>query len=155
VKTAVFACIALALAGCGRSISQAPSPPAPPAPPDSVALALDRYDPAALDAISWPTDTARVNRGSVVWRFSCGPCHGPTGLGDGRLTQPGRLSGEPIRPISFATTWRFGSDRDALVKYIWAGNNKRMPHWGLEGLRLRDMDAVAHYIIKELVGRAE
>jgi mono/diheme cytochrome c family protein len=117
--------------------------------PDSVAMALEQYSPALFDTITWSTDTAQTNRGSIVWTFSCKKCHGETGSGDARMV----VDGDTITPPDFHTPgWRFANDREGLLKYIYSGNDKRMPHWGIEGLKPRDVAAVATYIQTMLVG---
>ena len=118
--------------------------------PDSVAMAmaLEQYSPALFDSITWAADTAQTNRGAVVWTFSCKKCHGDTGRGDARLV----VEGDTIVPPDFHMAgWRFASDRAGLLKYIYTGNEKRMPHWGIEGLKPRDMAAVATYIQTMLI----
>jgi len=126
--------------------------------PDSVAMALEQYSPALFDTITWATDTAQTNRGAVVWTFSCKKCHGETGSGDGRMvlevmdSATGTMVPDTIKPLNFHTPgWRFATDREGLVKYIYSGNDRRMPHWGIEGLKPRDVAAVATYIQTMLV----
>jgi mono/diheme cytochrome c family protein len=118
--------------------------------PDSVAMAmaLEQYSPALFDSITWAADTAETNRGAVTWIFSCKKCHGETGHGDARLV----VEGDTIVPPDFSVAgWRFATDREGLLKYIYTGNEKRMPHWGIEGLKPRDMAAVATYIQTMLI----
>jgi mono/diheme cytochrome c family protein len=120
-------------------------------PSDSVALALEQYDPALFDTISWTSDSSEVNRGGIVWAFSCKKCHGQLGKGDGNQV----IDGDTIRPPDFTTQWRFGTDDEGLMKAIYAGSAEGMPHWGLSGLKPRDIDAVATYVQKVLVGLGE
>jgi hypothetical protein len=82
--------------------------------PDSVAMALEQYSPALFDTIQWPADSAQVNRGGVVWAFSCRKCHGDAGKGDANMV----MGTDTIRPPDFTTQWRLGTDNEALVKYI-------------------------------------
>jgi len=129
-----------------------------PVRPDSVAMALEQYSPAVFDTITWATDTAQTNRGAVVWSFSCVKCHGETGHGDAKMVvdadpeQPGMQPDTIVPPDFHMTDWRFRNDKEGLIKYIFSGNEKRMPHWGIVGLPPRDVDAVATYIQKMLVG---
>lgn len=110
---------------------------------DSVALAAELYDPATFDTIEWVADSAALNRGAVVWTYSCQKCHGPTGQGDGGFV----MDGDTLRPPSFqAEDWEFASDADALRRQIFQGTTEGMPHWGLVGLKARDIDAVTRYI---------
>ena len=114
---------------------------------DSVAAALAAFDPAAFDTISWDTHEAALERGGVVFRFSCRKCHGEGGAGDGGFV----ASGDTLRPPSFlAEEWQFAEDREALRQHIYTGTADGMPHWGLEGLKYRDIDAVSYYILETL-----
>ena len=88
-------------------------------------MAEAEFDPTAFDTISWNTPEERLERGTVVWSFSCSKCHGDAGLGDGELA---RVEGLTMPMIT---------DAD----------------WGLYGLQYRDIDAVAQHI--EDVLRAE
>lgn len=112
---------------------------------DSVAMALERYDPGAFDTISWESREAAIDRGGTVYRISCSRCHGNAGRGDaGFVTQ-----GDTLKPPSFLQAdWRFANDKDALRKQIFAGREGGMPHWGLVGLKYRDVDAVATYVLE-------
>lgn len=117
---------------------------------DSVALATEQFDAAVFDTLTWASDTAALNRGRVVFAFSCRKCHGPTGLGDGGFV----MQGDTLRPPSLlAPDWKFASDPAALRLQVFTGNASGMPHWGLVGLRMRDIDAVVRYILEDL--RAE
>lgn len=138
--------VPMLLVACSQGGTQDEEPAA--AATDEVAQALETYSPATFDTIAWSTDTAQTNRGAVVWTFSCRKCHGDTGLGDANYV----LAGDTLTPPSFATPgWRFATDKTELVKYIYAGNANGMPHWGVQGLKPRDIDAVSAYIQKLLV----
>jgi mono/diheme cytochrome c family protein len=118
-----------------------------PTPEDTVAAAMAAFDPTAFDSISWPTTEDAVERGGVVFRFSCRKCHGEGGAGDGGFV----TAGDTLRPPSFLTEdWPFAEDKDALRQQIFTGTADGMPHWGLEGLKPRDIDAVAIYIQESL-----
>jgi mono/diheme cytochrome c family protein len=115
---------------------------------DTMAMAMAAYDPASFDTISWDDPAAAVERGATVFRFSCQKCHGPNGEGDAGFV----MNGDTLRPQSFhAADWAFAEDRDALREQIYIGTLDGMPHWGLEGLKYRDVDAVALYIQAELL----
>jgi len=112
---------------------------------DSVMLAEEMYDPAAFDTISWETEEAELERGGVVFSYSCRKCHGEGGAGDGGFVQ----RGDTLRPPSFlAEEWEL--DREMIRQRVFAGTAEGMPHWGFYGLNYRDIDAVATYILEEL-----
>ncbi len=132
--------LSLALAGCGGAPGDADDSGVQA---DSVAMARAALTPATFDTISWKTPQEADDRGATVFAYSCRKCHGVGGRGDGGFV----LRGDTLRPPSFlAPDWRFATDRQGLRAYIFAGNTKGMPHWGLVGLKPRDVDAVAAYI---------
>lgn len=132
------------LTACGSG-SQARQEESGSAGADSVALALARYDPSAFDTIAWESKQAAIDRGGTVYRISCAKCHGNAGRGDGGFV----ARGDTLTPPSFLQAdWQFADDEDALRKQIFIGRESGMPHWGLVGLRYRDVDAVATYILE-------
>ncbi len=111
---------------------------------DSVEMAMAAFDAAAFDTIQWETAQAAVERGGLVYRISCSKCHGDGGRGNGNFV----LQGDTLRPPSFlAGDWRFAEDPVGLRQAIYTGNVVGMPYWGLVGLKYRDIDAVARYIM--------
>jgi mono/diheme cytochrome c family protein len=119
-------------------------------PPDTMkAVALASYDPTAYDTITWETDQAALDRGQLVYRHSCARCHGDHGLGDAGFV----LRGDTLRPLSLQREdWPYTGDKATLRMQVFVGTDEGMPHWGLEGLRPRDTDAVAIYIARGLRG---
>jgi len=116
---------------------------------DSVMLAESMFDPAAFDTITWESQEALMERGSVVWGISCSKCHGAYGEGDGGFVQ----RGDTLRPPSFlADDWRFADDELGLRRQVFTGTAEGMPHWGFYGLKYRDIDAVATFIRERLRG---
>jgi mono/diheme cytochrome c family protein len=128
---------AVVLSACSEPVRQAQ------APADSVAIASALLTEESFDTIHWAADTAAVNRGAIVWQFSCQKCHGSDGRGDGGFV----LRGDTLRPPTLVhEEWRFAHDPAGLRRQVFVGTDNGMPHWGLVGLKLRDVDAVAHYI---------
>lgn len=112
-------------------------------PPDSVALAAALLTPETFDTISWPSDSAAIARGAVVWTYSCRKCHGTDGSGDGGFVQ----RGDTVRPPSMLPAdWRYANDPEGTREQIFTGTADGMPHWGVVGLKPRDVDAVSRYI---------
>lgn len=115
-----------------------------PSPADTVAMAASQYDPAHFDTIQWETPEEAVVRGSVVFSYSCAKCHGQGGHGDAGFV----MQGDTLRPPSFHDPdWELAEDPAGLRKTIYTGTASGMPHWGLEGLKYRDIDAVAHFVV--------
>ena len=115
-----------------------------PSRADSVQLAAEAFNLAAFDTISWETPQAAVERGGLVFRISCTKCHGDGGRGNGNFV----MGGDTLRPPSFLTAdWRYANDPEGLRRAIFTGNVAGMPYWGLVGLKYRDVDAVARYIV--------
>ncbi|MBI4541270.1 MAG: cytochrome c [Gemmatimonadetes bacterium] len=134
---------ALVLAAC--SGAERPSATATQAV-DSAALAEDEFSPAAFDTVNWKGQEERVERGRVVWQFSCSKCHGLQGKGDGEAAAA--LGVKP--PSLVAPDWRLANDVPGLRHQIFVGTGTGMPNWGLHGLKPRDIDAVAAFIVNVL-----
>jgi mono/diheme cytochrome c family protein len=141
------ALLAVGLVACGESDTASDAPQ--PTPADTVETALAQYDPTAYDSISWETADDALERGRVVFSFSCRKCHGTAGYGDGGFV----MQGDTLRPPSFHDPeWELRDDLEGLRRQVYIGTTEGMPHWGLEGLTHRDIDAVARYIQSELTG---
>ena len=123
--------------------------PQGPTRADSVGIAMAAFDPAAFDTIQWDSEQAAVERGGLVYRISCSKCHGDGGRGNGNFV----MQGDTLLPPSFLSAdWRFVEDGIGLRRQIYTGNVAGMPYWGLVGLKYRDVDAVARYIIVYIGG---
>ncbi len=124
-----------------------PAQDAADAGPDSVAIARQAYDAAAFDTVTWENQEAAIERGQVVYRFSCLKCHGEEGLGDAGFIR----GGDTLRPPSFLDPeWQYAEDKAGLREQVFVGTAEKMPHWGLVGLGPKDLDAVAIYILEDL-----
>jgi mono/diheme cytochrome c family protein len=129
------------LAACGGGSEEAVE--SGPSAADSVEAAVAQFDPAGFDTITWESHEDAVVRGSVVFSYSCARCHGRYGEGDGGFVS----QGDTLRPPDFTTVdWRFIEDLDGLREFIFVGAEGGMPHWGLEGLKYKDVDAVAKFL---------
>ena len=140
----LFVAAALGTAACG----EAPEPePEGPTAADSVQMAMTQYDPAGFDTITWESHEDAVVRGSVVFSYSCARCHGRHAEGDGGFV----AQGDTLRPPDMTVSdWRFVGDLEGLREFIYVGAEGGMPHWGLEGLKYKDVDAVAKFLIDGL-----
>jgi mono/diheme cytochrome c family protein len=118
---------------------------------DSVLMAEARYDPAVFDTITWESQEARFERGSVVWSFSCAKCHGAGGRGGGEMARQHELS----IPSLLAPDWGLAGDQAEIRHKVYVGHESEMPSWGLYGLAYRDVDGVAFYIEEGLRAQAE
>jgi mono/diheme cytochrome c family protein len=144
VRLAAFLLAGLALAAC----ESPPEEPQEPTAADTVAMAMAAYDPAGFDSISWDTPEDAVVRGSVVFQYSCAKCHGSQGLGDGGFV----TQGDTLTPPAFNSEgWPFRDNLEGLRQHVFTGTEGGMPHWGLEGLKYRDVDAVARFVLDRLV----
>ena len=118
---------------------------------DSVARAEEAYSPASFDTVSFESDSAAVSRGAIVWMYSCQKCHGIEGAGDGGFV----LEGDTLRPPSFLEAgWEYAEGGEPLWRQVFRGNAEGMPHWGLVGLKEKDVVAVSRYITQVLRPKA-
>lgn len=147
-RTLIVLALSIAAGACaGESGPPPEEQAAAAAAAQKVADAEAMFDEAAFDTISWESSEATVERGRVVFNFSCQKCHGHTGRGDGGFV----TQGDTLRPPSFLEPdWRFADDKDGLRRMVFVGTEHAMPNWGLEGLKPRDIDAVATYILSVL-----
>jgi mono/diheme cytochrome c family protein len=140
-STALLMAIAMMTLGCAEQ--EAPVVEEGPTGADSVAMAVAQFDAAGFDTVQWESQQAALDRGVTVFNFSCMKCHGPEGKGDGEFVTQGDTL---VPPDITAPDWQFVEDHQALRERIYTGTAEGMPHWGLEGLKYRDIDAVATYM---------
>jgi len=136
-----------ALAACSNAEEEAAAREAAAmaAAADSVEQARAMFDPAGFDTVTWETNEDAIVRGSVVYSYSCARCHGRFAEGDGNFVS----RGDTLRPPDMTVAdWRFLDDRDGLREHIYTGTDHGMPNWGLEGLKYKDVDAVATFLIE-------
>lgn len=145
-KIVAFACVLLLSVGaCGTEEEQPqvdPEEALRAARADSVAQAVEMYDAAVFDTLTWEDDNARWERGGVVWSFTCQRCHGADGKGQG----PDAVSFGIVVPDMTVAEWEYAEDYPAIREKIFVGHETEMPSMGLIGLSYPDVDAAAHYI---------
>lgn len=136
--------LTVVVAGCSNGDEQGSAPTSA----DTVAQALASFDETALDTVVWSSEQAAIERGANVFKWACATCHGPEGYGDGEY----ELDGDTLHPPSFQDpSWRFRDDPEGLRRYIFAGNVRGMPHWGLRRMTPRDIVALEKYIREDLI----
>ncbi len=137
----ILPAIAIISLSCGGEPSQQQTE----AVSDSTAIAAAAYDPTMFDTVTWESQEEALERGQVVYRFSCLKCHGESGLGDSKFVR----GGDTLRPPSFREpNWAYADDKESLREQVFIGTAEAMPHWGLVGLKARDVDAVAIFIME-------
>lgn len=117
---------------------------------DSVAQAMELYDAAVFDTLTWENDNARWERGGVVWSFTCARCHGSDGAGKGTDA----VTFDIAVPDMTIPDWSYADDIPGIRERIFVGHETEMPSMGLIGLSYSDVDASAHYI-NDLLRTAE
>ncbi len=154
-ETVVMTLVALGLpflAACGGGETEAERQARQlQAQADSVMMAESQYDASVFDTLTWETPAARLERGGVVWRASCQKCHGRNGDGSGEMAQQSQL----VMPTFLAENWAYAGDVVAIRHRVYVGHEGAMPNWGLHGLKYRDIDAVAGYIIATMAPARE
>ena len=141
---ALSLCFAIGLVAC-EAAEEGPSPEelAATARADSLRMAQEAFDPASFDTVTWESQQARVDRGAVVYRYSCVRCHGETGEAEAMVV----VRGDTLNPPSLIEEdWALAEDFEALRAAIFTGTAEGMPHWGIVGLGAKDIDAVIGYI---------
>ena len=110
------------------------------------AEAAAAFAQARFDTIPWPSEQQRLTHGNEVFAERCRRCHGPLGRGDGDYA---RAEGLAV-PSLVMRDWRYGAAPDSVRRRIFFGHYPEMRTWGIAGLSLREIDAVAHYIVLQL-----
>ncbi len=137
-------CLAIGMVAC-EAAEEWPSPEelAAAAQADSLTMAQEAFDSASFDTVTWESRQARVDRGAVVYRYSCVKCHGGTGEAETAVV----FRGDTLNPPSLIQEeWALAEDVEGLRSAIFVGRAEGMPHWGMEGLGAKDIDAVIGYI---------
>lgn len=111
-----------------------------------VAEAESLFIAARFDTIEWPSDSARLTTGNLVFAEECRRCHGPLGRGG---TDYAEQQGLDV-PSLVEPDWEFAGDPDAVRRRIFTGHSAGMPTWGIGRLTTRQIDAVAGYLLDQL-----
>jgi mono/diheme cytochrome c family protein len=119
------------------------------APPDREQRIVDAdtlFATVSFDTIAWESDSARVINGNIVYAATCGRCHGPRGTGGTDYARNRQLD----VPSLVEPDATFDGDVAAVRHHIFVGHSGGMPTFGVATLTLREIDAVAWYLIHVL-----
>lgn len=134
-----FVALTVALAACGHQEFE------PPDRTERLEHAALAYSPALFDSIQWGSHDDWDDLGNAIYIDLCRKCHGPLGQGD---TPYARQRGLTV-PSLVKREWSLAS-MDSLHRVIYVGHEEGMPIYGDGGISLRQIDAVAHYILEVL-----
>lgn len=144
--------VVVVIAGCSPSAeeqAQAAAAARAAVEDSLMATAVAAYDESVFDTLTWESPEKRSEYGAVVYLSSCSKCHGSQGLGDAGFVQ----RGDTLRPPSFREpAWRMAGNAEAIHEAIFVGTAEGMPHWGLEGLKPAQVDAVTAHILSGMGG---
>jgi mono/diheme cytochrome c family protein len=115
-------------------------------PPDRnelVAQAEAQFQAADFDTIHWQSDSARSINGNIVYSSTCRRCHGTLGEAGTAYARSRNLD----VPSLIGPEWKYDHDIDAVRHQIFVGHTTGMPTLGVASLSLREIDAVAWYVI--------
>lgn len=118
----------------------------PPDRGEQVSEARQAYPAAVFDTLSWPSDSARVERGNEVFAAECRKCHGYDGRGDTDYTREHDIGA----PSLVDSAGRDAEGLDAVRRRIYAGHASGMPTFGAYKLEPRQVDAAAAYVVRVL-----
>lgn len=114
----------------------------PPSREERVAQADSIFTPELFDTIAWTSDADRAFVGNNAYAAQCRDCHGWIGQGE---TGYAREHGIDV-PSLVRVDWPW-QDMGAMRRRIFTGHPAGMPTWGVAGISLREIDAVAYYVL--------
>lgn len=117
----------------------------PPDRVEAVRLASVAYESALFDTVAWETPAEEETVGNLVYVKQCRNCHGPFGGGD---TEYARERGLEV-PSLVEPDWP-KAHRDSVRLDVYAGHEEGMPVFVAHKLTLREIDAVAAYVVNVL-----
>lgn len=138
---ALAALCAAALSACGGDHEYEP--------PDREALVAEaaaEFSPAVYDTLTWSGDSARLAVGNELYAAECRKCHGYLGSGETDYARQRDLE----VPSLVEPGWRLADSLQAVRRNVYAGHAEGMPSWGVGRLTIRQIDAVAYYVLEEL-----
>lgn len=138
-RTAAGWVLAAAATACGGNDYE------PPDRTEAVRLASVAYEPALFDTVAWETRAEQETAGNQVYVNECRKCHGSFGRGDSEYARERRLQVPSLVEPEWAK-----AELDSLRLAVYAGHDTGMPVFGAHKLTLREIDAVAVYVLDVL-----
>lgn len=118
----------------------------PPSTEERVANAEEIFSQDLFDTIIWESPEARSLSGNVVFASKCRKCHGTMGTGGTAYALERNLD----VPSLVEEGWELDGDLEGARHRMFVGHAAGMPTWGVAGISLREIDAVAHYVLDVL-----
>jgi mono/diheme cytochrome c family protein len=118
----------------------------PPSREDQVVRADSTFSPALFDSITWPNQDTRLLEGNATYAAECRRCHGTNGEGGTAYALERSLD----VPVLTRLDWPQGDSVKSVRHRIFIGHPNGMPTWGVAGISLREIDAVAAYVVQQL-----
>lgn len=118
----------------------------PPSEGEQVERADSAYSATLFDTVSWSSHSARMQAGNLVFADECRRCHGTLGRGGTDYAEEQELS----VPSLVEPDWEYVGSVDTVRHRIFVGHATGMPQWGVGHLDVREIDAVAAYILLQL-----
>lgn len=137
-----FGLLALGVVTAGSACNQEFEPPDRSA---RVERALDDFAAEVFDTVQWRSEDARLEVGNAIYAERCRRCHGVLGRGETDYAGNRGL----VVPTLVGDAWRL-ANVDSLRRKVYVGHETGMPIFGDGDLDLREIDAVAGYILLSL-----
>ena len=118
----------------------------PPPEADRVGSAEAQFDAAAFDTLTWTSRDTMLLEGAATWAATCRDCHGSMGRGDTEYARSRNLD----VPSLVTAEWPYADNLPAVRLLIFSGHTGGMPTHGIAGITVREIDAVARYLLEQL-----
>jgi mono/diheme cytochrome c family protein len=118
----------------------------PPDRQERVAEADALFQEVRFDTIEWESADARALEGNAVYAAECRKCHGTLGSGGTAYAESRDLK----VPSLIEADWRLAASIDSVRHRVFVGHAPWMPTWGVAGISVREIDAVAYYLLESL-----
>lgn len=115
----------------------------PPSTEERVARAEAQFSQELFDTVLWESPDERTLAGNAVFASKCRKCHGTMGTGGTDYA----LERDLEVPSLVEEEWELDGDIEGARHRMFVGHAAGMPTWGVAGISLREIDAVAHYVL--------